>query len=553
VVKVRTESQLRRAAGLAAPGVRRVVAELRADITFDAGADLGDIEVRGDFVLRGNGRRIDANGVDRAFDIAGSADVRLRNVVITGGRPEPGGNGGAIRSGGRLTLNRATLVANNVVGPEASGGAIFVDEGGKLTLKRSAVVRNGAERSGGGIGTASNSFSRIVKSTLKRNAAGTATTAGFGGAVHIEGDGEVLVEGSRIARNRASDEGGGLWNSRTGSIQVLASRLVKNRALGADATSGGGGIYSAGGTTLVRASALLSNAASGAAGSGGAILNFAGDLVVERSSVNFNTASRAGGGIEQNDDTEVRTIASTRIVRSELRGNSAGSGPGNGGALHISGEGDSFLKRVRVIDNIARNEGGGLWNAAGTMRVRLSVVAGNRAGGETGGGGIFNAGGALDVARSTLSQNRATGDAGSGGGLFNQNGEVRVRATEFTGNRARRAGGAIETAGPGNPVPGVPVEASGVVRLDDVSLTRNRANGTPGNGGGLNVTDESIVRWDGGLVQFNKAAGEGGGLWNSATGTIEAINLVVRRNAAPRDQNVHNEGGSFTLNGVRVE
>ena len=50
----------------------------------------------------------------------------------------------------------------------------------------------------------------------------------------------------------------------------------------------------------------------------------------------------------------------------------------------------------------------------------------------------------------------------------------------------------------------------------------------------------------------NNAANEGGGLWNSATGSITATNLVVTGNTAPAGPDVFNVGGPFTLNGTPV-
>lgn len=109
------------------------------------------------------------------------------------------------------------------------------------------------------------------------------------------------------------------------------------------------------------------------ANSGGGVLN-AGELVVDRSVIRGNTATRAGGGIEASAGS------ATTVQRSTLSGNATGPGPGNGGGLHLTGAGEVTLDRDIVIGNSAANEGGGLWNdAGGTMTVTRTTITGNSA------------------------------------------------------------------------------------------------------------------------------------------------------------------------------
>ena len=91
-------------------------------------------------------------------------------------------------------------------------------------------------------------------------------------------------------------------------------------------------------------------------------------------------------------------------------------------------------------------------------------------------------------------------------------GPVDITNTTFQSNSAIRAGGGIEIV-------------VGTVTLTDSSLISNDVNGvigaaSPGNGGGLHVTGAANVTLEGGSVFGNEAAQEGGGLWNSATGTM---------------------------------
>jgi hypothetical protein len=289
---------------------------------------------------------------------------------------------------------------------------------------------------------------------------------------------------------------------------------------------------------LLRNSAVADNAATGAAGSGGGVLNNAGEVTVIATEVADNRAQRAGGGIEALTGT-------TALTRSTLVRNHTGAAPGNGGGLHLTGEGTVDFVDGAVLANRASSEGGGLWNSStGTMTVsdsRLSRNVARGAAADNGGGALFNDGGKLEVERSRVVGNAATGPAGSGGGILNNLGTLLVSETVLRSNESTRAGGGIETNG-------------GVVALTRVRLLGNVTGDNPGNGGGLHTTGDGQVDYVGGRVVGNSAAFQGGGLWNSATGTMTVTGVEVRGNRAQRRPNNYNDGGEFTFNGnpVRV-
>ena len=87
--------------------------------------------------------------------------------------------------------------------------------------------------------------------------------------------------------------------------------------------------------------------------------------------------------------------------------------PGNGGGVHVGGDGNSVITRTSVSNNSAGSEGGGLWNNVGTMTIRGVILNGNIALGATaaeGGGGVYNNGGILRVNPDTrITNNTATG------------------------------------------------------------------------------------------------------------------------------------------------
>ena len=298
----------------------------------------------------------------------------------------------------------------------------------------------------------------------------------------------------------------------------------------------GGAIRGTEATVRVVDARLVGNRAEGEGASGGAIMNDRGTLVVTDSRVLKNRAERAGGGIEANEGT-------TRVDDTLLKGNRTGAAPGNGGGLHLTGAGTVRVEDSRVIGNRASAEGGGLWNSAtGEMTVTDTVLnrnVGSGAEATNGGGALFNDGGRMTVRGVSATGNKASGAAGSGGGLLNDQGTVTVRDSVFTENTATRAGGAIETN-------------LGTLTLVDVDMLRNRTGDAPGNGGGLHLTAEAQVTYDGGTVRGNDAAAQGGGLWNSATGTLTVTDVTIRGNTAPEGADVYNDGGTFTRDGEAV-
>lgn len=343
-------------------------------------------------------------------------------------------------------------------------------------------------------------------------------------ALVLDGDGHSLLarSGDRILDVTAE-----------GGLRLVDATLRGGRAPEGES---GGAIRSTGATVEVVDSRLVGNRVVGEGASGGAIMNDAGTLTVTGSRIEKNRAERAGGGIEANAGT-------TTVTDSTLRGNRTGAGPGNGGALHLTGAGTVTVQGSTVLRNRAASEGGGLWNSAdGQMTVTDTVLKGNVARGAEatmGGGALFNDGGTLTVEQVTATGNRATGEAGSGGGVLNDQGTLSISDSTFSRNRAVRAGGGIETN-------------LGTVDLATVDLLDNRTGDAPGNGGGLHLTGMAQVTYDAGTVTGNRAAAQGGGLWNSDTGFLTVTGVDVSGNEAPEGPDVYNDGGLFLQDGVPV-
>ncbi|MDT7857595.1 choice-of-anchor Q domain-containing protein [Rubrivirga sp. S365] len=543
------------------------------DLKAGSEATFTDVDVT-DSVAGVNGGGIHgADGTSIVITTTNGGSSTIRGNEARGA--EAGMGGGGVWGAGSTTISGNVAVeGNRATGAAGSGGGVF-NSGGTLMVMTTTVSGNTANRAGGGVeADGERSTTILVMTNVTGNDAGA--NPGNGGAVH-GGGGTVVVGGGTFADNTAV-EGGGLWSSgflivtadeddmaaraadRVGgammtqmwdmmaaqNVSIEAALVTRNEATGDDADQGGGGLYNQGGFVQIAGLpnddlgddadggvVVSENVASGASGSGGGILNNGGTLLIDGGDILGNRAARAGAGIEDAGGT----VALNDVA---VRGNAiAGANPGNGGGLH-SGGGSVTVNGGAFTGNTAV-EGGGLWSNAALVvqpaRDVPTLIAGNTATGDdaaNGGGGLYAETGAdVTVTSARFSDNGATGAAGSGGAVLVAGGaSVSMTLGEVSGNRANRAGGGVEVAD------------GGTLSLSKVSVDGNRiASANPGNGGGVHVGGAGSATLSQTTVSNNSSA-QGGGLWNSASGTLAVSNSTVSGNAASGDG-----GGVYTLPG----
>jgi hypothetical protein len=514
--------------------------------------------------------------------IISSSDIN--DNIAFGGNANQGG-GGIYSQGGSVLISDSTLDLNDAPLASGNGGAIF-NNGGAFTLIDCGIEDNTAARAGGGIESTGGTMA-IVDCLLSGNFAGI-----NGGGLHISGAGRVTISGGAVTLNTAEQEGGGLWNSSTGTLMLRTyqgngTTILNNIAKGNNIEQGGGGIFNDGGLVTVKAATIQNNSSTATAdgnggggifndgkmilddvtitaniataglGSGGGILNSNGGvLTVLNGTITNNNAARAGGGIENNGGV-------VRVSDSSISNNTAGI---NGGAVHTSGAGTVTIQFSIISSNTAGQEGGGLWNSFnGTLDVADSTITGNIANGdgtEQGGGGIFNDGGLTIISGSQITNNianaLAVGNGGggifndgemtifdstieansvgngsaSGGGILNSNGgDLAVFSSSIRNNSAARAGGGLEANG-------------GLVLLSDIDLSGNEAGI---NGGAVHISGVGSVTIEFADIFENEAGNEGGALWNSSQGTLIVTDAVIDSNLASFGGGIHNDGGTLTI------
>lgn len=466
-----------------------------------------------------------------------SGEMTIANTQILDNRAvgtaSDDGGGGLFNDGGSMAVTRSILQGNEAVMGAGSGGGVF-NNGGLVTITLSRLRANISSRAGGGVEALAGSTT-LVNCELSGNMTGP--SPGNGGGLHLTGAGLVTVEGTDVLDNRASAEGGGLWNSVSGTMDIANSLVRGNIASGDAPDEGGGGLFNDGGLMSVSGSTVAFNYADGASGSGGGALNNAGNLLASSTRFQNNAAERAGGAIEANGGT-------TDLDNVVMMWNECGPAPGNGGALHLTGAGDVTIDDSVASSNNASAEGGALWNSSsGTMTITHCDIDGNTASGDNsdqGGGGVFNDGGTMTIVGGVISNNAADGTSGSGGGVLNNLGTLEITGTTISGNSSRRAGGGVEAN-------------IGTTTLKQVRLESNSTGPMPGNGGGLHLTGAGLVLVDESSVTRNSAQNEGGGLWNSQTGTMTVTSTRIDDNTSPIGADVFNDGGTFTIDGVDVK
>ncbi|WP_197231984.1 dockerin type I domain-containing protein [Novipirellula artificiosorum] len=414
-----------------------------------------------------------------------------------------------------------TLTMTNVDLINTPGRGLAVSEFETVTITAGTISGNTAVL-GGGI--------RINDST-------TATTT-------------ATLDNVTISDNRATESGGGIWSDAF-SLTIQGGSIADNAASGNAIGQGGGGVFNLAGTLDIDNAAIQRNHADGALGNGGGVMTVGGTVTIDNTTIASNEAARAGGGVENNGGNVTLTNV-TAGGPAVADGNTAGV---NGGGLHASGAASvTLVDGGSFQNNVAAQEGGGLWNGDGQMTIRNNTTivnntanSGANAANDQGGGGVFNIGGTLDIDDATITSNLATANNGNGGGVMTVGGTVTIDNTTIASNAAARAGGGVENNG-------------GNVSLTNVTVGGPAAadgNTADVNGGGLHASGAaSVTLVDGGSFQNNVAA-EGGGLWNGdgimlVTGTQIDSNMAFGALSDQAGGGAFNSTGTLTLDGVAL-
>jgi hypothetical protein len=230
-----------------------------------------------------------------------------------------------------------------------------------------------------------------------------------------------------------------------------------------------------------------------------------------------NAVLSYGGGI--------RASANLRLLSTHVVGNRADE---CGGGIHTQSGATLLVRSSRVADNSAGGDGGGIsascFGGAGAVTIESSTVASNRgdvdSDGDRGGGIYLQTADGIQSSfiQTTFAGNRTAG--GEGGGIYTDSGRLRIADTTISGNRAVALGGGIEVDGTeplvvvNSTISGNRTESngggisldSGIVRLNSVSVVRNRGNSDEQlseAGGGLYANSGETFTVENSLIALN--------------------------------------------------
>ncbi len=385
-----------------------------------------------------------------------------------------------------VTVNIQNLIMTH--GSYSCGGAML--NYGKLILTSCTLKNNHATSNGGGLYNTADGAINVNYCSFADN---TATCNG--GAIFNYG--HLKIIGSSFSSNSVPKDGGAIYNNMVNTLSIDSSSFGYNKALL------GGAIYnSRQGPLIITGSSFTGNVASV---DGGAIQNF-NDGTLTVTSCNFSGNSAYGGAA-------IHNTADLSLSNCNFIGNHATYGA----SIDNVDTGTKYTFYVNYCNfsgNSASN-GGAIYNyIAGPLIITGSTFSSNSASGD---GGAIVTGGTLLATGSTFTSNRAN----YGGAIYNNNHvTLTIKSCNFISNRASHLGGAI-------------YKNYGNLGVYNSNFQSNKAS----NGGAIFKTGGALaVR--GNTFTSNASSGNGGAIYTRyATNYITSNKFVG--NHATKGSNIY--------------
>lgn len=427
------------------------------------------------------GNDIDVNDPCDLFNETTRSENSLHVITINGksvidGIKIIGGNANDLSSytdskgGGIFNFqNNLTLIncqfANNSA---CNGGGLYNDNSNNLKITDCVFTHNFAIDEGGGIHNYDNSKSVFTNCIFDRNASenyggGLYNQRGnpelscclfignyaedYGGGIYDDCS-NILINDCNFIENKVNDSGGGLYNENsTGTITdcMFISNTSKEDGAGIynelssnptishctflknNASFRGGGIYNSYYSIPLIEDCNFSENLTNNEGAG--MYNYSrSNPTIKNCTFYKNIAAIRGGGMQ--NDTDSNPVISNCIFSM----NEAGAGSG------LFNIGNSILTDCVFIENSAKVDGGGLYNAYADNPSLVNCTFSNNTSGSNG-GAIFNDRSNLILTNCTLAENIAKGIAG---GVYNTRGDMKLSGCIFSKNvSGKYAGGML--------------------------------------------------------------------------------------------------------------
>ena len=351
----------------------------------------GDFDVMNDHKLTivgaGSGQTtIDANLIDRVFDVRGAASLELRDVTLRNGRLVDFDSGAGIAFGATsadavLTVTRC-VIRNSRAERDAAGagGGAMVLAGHGEFLISDTLIEGNFGRDGGGVAVTGSARGSFVNCQFTDN---LNTPGGSGGGLYNNSSARVRVQRCEFDGNHGGGIGGGaILNTYNLPQQQRPQLVIEDSYIHGNDAAIGGGIRNTAGEIYVYRSTIERNVGFGA---GGGIANFSGVAEVHTSSMwlvhctisgnrMLSSTSTGGAGVLNHAfgaPAELDVLHCTILHNNGLVG-----GQSRGGGISSAYPGSAVTLSNSAI---ALNDGGdiGLSNGAPTPALQAAMIGGD--------------------------------------------------------------------------------------------------------------------------------------------------------------------------------
>ncbi|WP_197525845.1 choice-of-anchor Q domain-containing protein [Pseudobythopirellula maris] len=463
----------------------------------------------------------DVSSIEGLIATDGGDGVSLREAILAANATEGEDVIGfdLSLSGQTIALAGAQLESTDalVIDATALDERPVIDAGGlSRVIQADAYLRvAGLELANGAVdGPGGAIYSPSAELILEDTAVVDSKATGGGGGVFSLG-GTRVVRSEIRGNSTTGDEskGGGVY-SRFGAFEIEDSTISGNHTEGMEAR--GGGVYASSTTSITRSS-ISGNYTEGDSSNGGGIFTFYGAVTFVDSTVTDNytlsTDSR-GGGIA------ARGLGSPTIVLEETlvsRNHTEGIGASGGGVWSLDAPVEAYSSEISYNETRGESARGGGVYVEGEFVLHASVLRGNTTlGRNSGGGGAYTRSVVIDS--SEISDNTTAGGGGVGGGLMVVVGSVQIIDSTLSNNR---------TSGPRSPGGAgyFDLRNSSEIRIDRSTITENEALGDDSDAGGLAINSEKAVITNT-IIAANLAADRYADIRSTNSASVYAFNLI---------------------------
>lgn len=282
---------------------------------------------------------INGGGINIGGQVSSTAHLLLDNVHVRDNWADQWGGGIYMHgSNSTLEIRNGSLIDGNMSDPanSGSGGGIYIQNAASITITDSTISNNIA-REGGGLRT---------------------TTSA-----------PIVIQNSLIDGNQTvtpASNGGGLWFGGSNTNVTLDNTSVSNNSVAGGAAQGGGIFIQSGGLLTIQNNSLIGGAGnpnSASQGGGIYINSFLGaQVIIDNSTVSFNTAVNGGGGIHNGNG--LLTIRNNALIDNNTLISFAGAGVRTTGA-----NAQTTITDSTISNNTGGFYGGGIYNQLGATTI----------------------------------------------------------------------------------------------------------------------------------------------------------------------------------------